>query len=201
MTLSDYLRKLTNPILSALGQSLHRLGVHPDAVTVLGLLITLGASVLLALGYFQAGGVVLLLGLPLDALDGALARARRDASGQVSSFGAVLDSTLDRYADGFIFIALGYYFAMQERFDLLLLSQLALLGSLLVSYVRARADGVAVNAPVGIFTRLERIIVILVMLLLPALLAWGLLLLAIGTHITVLQRLIYVSKQLNQDGN
>ena len=199
MTLTERVRELTRPLLDATGRALHQLGVHPDVITWLGLLITACASLLLSQGYLQAGGLLLLLGLPFDALDGAVARVRAAETGQTQRFGAVLDSTLDRYADGFIFIALGYYFAVQGHLDLLLLALIAMLGSLLVSYVRARADGVNVQATVGLFTRLERIIVILLILLIPALLAWGLLLLAIGTHLTALQRLYYVSKQLNQN--
>lgn len=183
-------------LLNPAGRFLHRLGVHPDSLTLLGLLVVAVAAVVIGLGHVQAGGLVLLLGLPLDALDGAVARA----SAQKSRFGAVLDSTLDRYADGFIFMGLSYYFAQHDRFEMLLLVQVALIGSLLVSYVRARGDGVDCAATVGWFTRVERSLVILVALLVPPLLGVGMLVLAVGTHITALQRLWFIRKDLHNRG-
>lgn len=204
-TLTDRVRTLANGILSKIGSSLHHLGVHPDWITTAGLLIVCVSGVFIAQGQFFTAGIILLLGLPLDALDGAVARAmnRQDA------FGAVLDSTLDRYADGVIFAALGYYFAVHDRFEMLLLSMAAMLGSFLVSYVRARADDskVAVTVKVGLFTRLERLIVILVALLVPDLVNYAplldvcLVILAIGTNITALHRLWYVYRALQQRQN
>lgn len=192
----DNLQSRARTLLNPVGRALHRMGVHPDAVTLLGLGVVALAAVVIGLGHLQAGGLILLLGLPLDALDGAVARARI----QNSRFGAVLDSTLDRYADGFIFMGLSYYFAQHDRFEMLLLAQVALVGSLLVSYVRARGDGVDCAATVGWFTRVERSLVILVALLVPPLLIAGLLVLAVGTHITALQRLWFIRKDLHNRG-
>lgn len=133
---------------------------------------------------------MLILGLPLDALDGAIARAmqRRD------NFGGLLDSTLDRYADGFIFAALGYYFASQNQLDNLVLALAALIGSYSVSYVRARAGEAGLSVKVGLFTRLERVAVLLPALLIPPLLVPGLWVLAIGTNFTGVQRVWFVYK-------
>ena len=167
--LTDRVRVVVDGIVTPIGNTLHRLGVHPDTVTVCGLLVVAAAAVLIALGRMQVAALVLLLGLPLDAIDGAVARAMQ----RTDKFGAVLDSTLDRYADGFIFGALSYYFAGQGRLTMLLLAQAALLGSLMVSYIRARAGGIRVDTRVGLFTRMERLAVIIVMLLLPFLLDWG----------------------------
>lgn len=183
-------------VLRPLGRWLHQLGVHPDAVTVCGLVLVVIAGIAIGAGQLPLGGLLLLVALPLDALDGAVARAR----GGHRPFGAVFDSVLDRYADGFIFVAFSYYFAVQDRFEMLLLSLAALLGSLVVSYVRARADGVGVQATIGLLTRLERTIIILVMLLAPVLLDVGLLVLAIGTNITAIQRLWYVYRTLKSRG-
>jgi CDP-diacylglycerol--glycerol-3-phosphate 3-phosphatidyltransferase len=191
-TLTDRVRGLMRGLLDPVAGGLHRLGVHPDAVTMAGLLLVFGAALLIGGGQIQMGGLLLLLALPLDAVDGALARTMQ-RSGQ---FGAVLDSSLDRYADGFIFASLSYYFAVHDRFDMLLLALAALLGSLLVSYVRARAEGIGVDIKIGLFTRLERTATILVMLLLPVLLEIGVLLLAIGTNFTALQRLWFVYRTL-----
>jgi CDP-diacylglycerol--glycerol-3-phosphate 3-phosphatidyltransferase len=196
MTLTDRVRALSKHILDPIGKTLHRLGVHPDAITFLGLLVVAVACTFIAQGQFALGGIILLAGLPLDAVDGAVARAMQ----RQGRFGAVLDSTLDRYADGFIFIALGYYFAQQDRFEWLLIALLAGVGTQAVSYVRARADGVNLNVTIGLFTRMERVAVILVMLLVPSLLEIGVLILAIGTNFTALQRLFFVYKMLDEQG-
>lgn len=190
---TDLARRLTRGILDPIGMALHRIGVHPDTVTVAGLLIVLLGGYLIAQGEFQLAAIVMLIGLPLDAIDGAVARAMQ----RQDSFGAVLDSTLDRYADAVIFASLGYYFAVQGRFGMMLLAMAALAGSFLVSYVRARAEGVGISIKEGLFTRLERLAIIIFVLLVPSLLDWGVLLLAVGTNFTSLQRLFYVYQKLH----
>lgn len=194
ITLTDRVRALSAGLLSRLGLMLHHAGIHPDTLTILGLIAVALAALFIAHGHFQAGAVILLIGLPLDALDGAVARAMKRAD----SFGAMLDSTLDRYADAFIFAGLGYHFAVQDRFDLLLLCFAALMGSVSVSYIRARAEGLGVSVRVGWFSRLERLVVVLVMLLIPNLLPLGLVILAVGTNLTSGQRLWVVYKALKQ---
>ena len=171
--------------------ALHRLGVSADAITIAGLLLTLLAALLIADGQLQQGGLLLLLSLPLDALDGAVARA----AARSDSFGGVLDSTLDRYADAALFAALGYYFAGLGQMDSLALALLALVGSYGVSYVRARAGEAGISLRDGLFTRLERVVVLLLALLIPALLLPGLWLLALGTNLTALQRLWLVYRR------
>lgn len=188
LTFTDQMRKLTANWLARIASVFHRAGIHPDYITVVGLVVVAIASVLIGMGEVQWGGVVLLLGLPLDALDGAVARAmqRRD------KFGGLLDSTLDRYADGLIFAALGYYFASQDQLDYLLLALAALMGSYTVSYVRARAGEAGLSVKVGLFTRLERVAILLPALLIPPLLIPGMWILAIGTNFTGLQRVWFV---------
>lgn len=203
-TLTDWLRRLTVGPLNRCGGALARLGVHPDWVTAAGLALVAVASLYLARGELLAGGLLLLVSLPLDALDGAVARAM----GRKGAFGMVLDSTLDRYADGLIFGALGYYFAAQGRPDMLALALAALVGSYLVSYVRARADDVKVGVAttVGLFTRMERVVVVLIMTIGSGLLEStlpleiGILVLALGTNITALQRLWHVYSTLKNRG-
>lgn len=195
-TLTQVMRQITRAVLDPLGAALHRLGVHPDTITILGLFVVALACVFIGAGHLQLGGLILLLGLPLDAVDGAVARAMK----REGRFGAVLDSTLDRYADGFIFAALGYYFAVQDRMDFFVLAMAGLLGSQLVSYVRARADGVGVHTEIGLFTRLERVSMILVMLLIPQIVEVGILILALGTNFTALQRLYHVYVTLKNRG-
>ena len=204
-TLTDRLRKLTDLPLARAGAFLARLGVHPDWITVAGLALIAVAACFLAAGQFLAAGLIFLLSAPLDALDGAVARAMN----RRGSFGMVLDSTCDRYADALIFGAFSYYFAVLARLDMVLLALAALVGSYLVSYIRARADDakVGVSATVGIFTRMERVIAALIMLFAAAALESdapleiGLLILALGTNITALQRLRYVQKSLKARGD
>lgn len=203
-TLTDRVRRLTTGPLNHCGGALARLGVHPDWVTVVGLALAALAALSLARGEMLAGGLILLISLPLDALDGAVARAM----GRAGAFGMVLDSTLDRYADGLIFGALGYYFAAQGRLDMLGLALASLVGSYLVSYVRARAEDakVGVSVTVGLFTRLERVVVVLVMTIGSGLLGStlpleiGALVLALGTNVTALQRLWHVYSTLKNRG-
>lgn len=196
-TLTDMARRIARHLLDPLAAALYRWGVHPDSITLAGLLIVAIAAFFIADGQFSLAAVLLVLGLPLDALDGAVARQMQ----RQGRFGAVLDSTLDRYADGFIFGALSYYFALHDHLLLMMLALAALLGSLLVSYVRARAEGVAVDVKIGLFTRLERLLVVLVMLFIPALMEIGLWVLALGTHGTAIQRLWYVRQALPESNN
>ena len=203
-TLTGRLRDLTQGPLNRIGRLLAGWGIHPDLITLSGLVVVAIAAALIAQGSFLAAGLLLLLGLPLDAVDGAVARALN----RRGSFGMVLDSTLDRYADGFIFAALGYYFARQGRFDMLALALLALVGSFMVSYIRARAEDakVGLRVTVGLFTRVERVMVILAMILAmglfgnPIALEIGLLTLAVGAHLTAWQRLLFVYHALKNRG-
>jgi CDP-diacylglycerol--glycerol-3-phosphate 3-phosphatidyltransferase len=157
-------------------------------ITVAGLVVVGIAAVVIGRGEFQWGGIILILGLPLDALDGAVARAM----GRQDKFGGILDSTLDRYADAFIFGGLSYYFAVHDQFDYMLLALAALTGSLVVSYVRARAGEAGLSVKVGLLDRFVRVIIIVAVLLVPPLLTLGLWILAVGTNFTALQRMWYV---------
>ena len=195
-TLTDRVRYHTRGLTSHLGAWLYRIGVHPDAITALGLVIVAVASVAIAQGHFVIGGLILLMGTPLDALDGAVARAM----GRKDKFGALLDSTLDRYADGFIFTGLAYYYSGQGNQNVMLLSLLVLLGSVQVSYVRARAEGLGLDCKVGLLTRMERVFIILAMLI-TGLVVPGLWILVVGTHLTVIQRVWYVYRTLKQQGD
>lgn len=204
-TLTDRLRNLTQAPLNRFAVLAARMGIHPDWITAFGLLMVAFAAFFIARGEFVAGGVMLLLSFPLDALDGAVARVM-ERSGV---FGMVLDSTLDRYADGFILAALSYYFAESGRMDMLAIALAALIGSYMVSYVRARADDarVGVRATIGWFSRMERVAVLLLMTLVAGLLSsdmpleLGLLILAIGTNLTALQRLRHVNTTLRDRGD
>lgn len=194
LTFTDRIRALTADLTRRLGSALHQAGIHPDTLTLIGLIAVIGASALIALGELALGGLLLLIALPLDALDGAVARAMRRSD----RFGELFDSTLDRYADAVIFASLGYYFAVEGRMDVLALAFAALIGSYGVSYVRARAQGIGVEVRIGWFSRMERLGIIIPLLFVPALLPWGLLVLAVGTNFTTLQRVWFVYKTLKE---
>lgn len=193
-TLSDRARALTANLTSAAGQTMVRLGIHPDIITIVGLIVVAIGGVCIAMGQLQLGGVILLISLPLDALDGATARAMK----RVGQFGAVLDSTLDRYADGLIFGGFVVYFAGSNDRTGMLLALASLVGSFVVSYVRARAGEAGLSVKIGLFSRFERVIVLLLALLVPPLLWVGLWVLAVGTNLTGLQRLWYVRRHLEE---
>lgn len=195
VTLTDRMRSITAGLTSRAGATVHGWGIHPDTITIAGLVVVAAAAVCIALGQIQLGGVLLLISLPLDALDGAVARAMQ----RTGRFGGVLDSTLDRYADGLIFGALAYYFAGRGEGLNLLLALASLMGSFVVSYVRARAGEADLSVKIGWFSRFERVITLLLLLLVPPLLVVGLWVLAIGTNVTGVQRLWYVYKHLDKE--
>ena len=192
-TLTDLVRHLTGGLTSAVGRWLHARGVHPDVITFVGLVIVAVAAYVAAQGEFFWAAIIIIAGAPLDAVDGAVARAM----GRTDKFGALWDSTLDRYADGFLLMGMAYYYSEQGNQTAVLLAMLALIGTQLVSYVRARAEGIDVDCKVGLFTRMERMFVILAMLLTGYVLA-GLWVLAIGTNFTVAQRVWHVYREIQR---
>ena len=195
VTLSDRMRKQFSGLTSSAGMAVYHLGIHPDTITIVGLMVVALGALCIAVGQIQLGGVLLLLSLPLDALDGAVARAMQ----RKDRFGSVLDSTLDRYADGLIFGALIYYFAGRGEQLNLILALASLMGSFVVSYVRARAGEADLSVKIGLFSRFERVVTLLLMLLIPPLLTLGLWILAIGTNLTGVQRLWYVYRHLDKE--
>ena len=130
------------------------LGLSPNAVSLLGLIVAGGSAYLLSTDRFWAGGVVLLASGLFDLLDGALARY----AGSTSRFGALLDSTLDRVSETVVLIGLLVYYLNTDSTGGALLCYLALAGSLMVSYLRARAEGLGIECTVGIMTRPERVV-------------------------------------------
>ncbi len=187
----EWVRRHTLHWAHTCGTVAHRMGLHPDVITVVGTLFVVAGGVAAGWGQFGWAAWLILIGSLLDALDGAVARVR----GLTHSFGAVLDSFLDRYADGFIFIGLSYHFARQNQLHFMLLAMAAMVGSYAVSYVRARAAApdVGISVRIGYFTRFERMAVLLIALWFSRwLLLPGLWVLAIGTHLTALQRLWFV---------
>ncbi|MBV9577988.1 MAG: CDP-alcohol phosphatidyltransferase family protein [Chloroflexi bacterium] len=173
---------------------LGRLGLTPNALTVIGAVLAGSVGILIAQGWFIASGVCLWLFSLADTLDGALARA----TNRVSVFGAFLDSVCDRCAEAAVFLGLVWWYQSTGNPRGVVLAYLALVGSLMVSYTRARAEGVGVQiADVGWFQRPERIIALGIGLLaaafVPIVLEIILALLAVLTAITVIQRVRHVA--------
>jgi CDP-diacylglycerol--glycerol-3-phosphate 3-phosphatidyltransferase len=189
-TLTDRLRGLFKGVLDGVGGFLTRLGVSPNAVTLTGLVGSTAGAVLLALGFIPLGGLVVLLSGATDAIDGTLARLQ----GKVTRFGAFLDSTSDRYADLFIFGALGLYYAAGGSPLGVGLSFAAAIGSVMVSYTKARAEALGFECKVGLLTRVERYLVICPLLILNLPL-WAAGIVAVLGNFTALQRVAHVHRQ------
>src|SRR5712671_1588771 len=180
-----WVRRHAEALMNALG----RLPVTPNQITVVGTLLTFVAAVLTAAGQLRWGGVVLAFAGTFDILDGALARS----TGRSYAYGAFLDSTLDRYSEGAMYLGLIAYFVSAggplQRW-LILATGAALAGSFLVSYVRARAQSLGFTCETGLFARPERVVVTVVGLIFGgAVLYVVVFLLAIVTNLTALQRI------------
>jgi CDP-diacylglycerol--glycerol-3-phosphate 3-phosphatidyltransferase len=183
-----------------MGRGLVRMGVSPDAVTLIGTAGVVAASVgLAARGHLVVATIVITLCCLLDVLDGAMARAR----GTSTRFGALLDSTMDRVADGALFGALVWWQATTGQRGIAVVTLVCLVGGQIVSYVKARAEGLGFTADVGIAERMERLILIGIGGLSTAFgtrwfldaVIW---LLAVLTVVTVAQRLLHVRAQENR---
>lgn len=164
---------------------LNRLGVRPNTVTIFGLIGTVGVAILIALGKMTWAGILLLIMGPVDAMDGALARLRNEAS----DWGAFVDSVTDRYSELLIFGGFLVYYLSEGNSTGILLAYLAAAGSVLVSYVKARADASKLNANVGMLTRVERYLVLIPGLIFNIPLI-ALLIIAIFANFTALQRIM-----------
>jgi len=169
-----------------------RTPITPNMLTLFGLVLNTAVAVLLGTGHLVAGGVMIIVAGMFDMLDGALAKI----SNKMSTFGAFLDSVVDRYSEAIILLGLLlYYYLYQSKAAVteIVLIYVILVGSMMISYARARAGALNIQNEVGLMARPERIILLAVGLLFQTvLLYWVLWLLAIGTQITALQRIIYV---------
>ncbi len=186
----------TRPLVSAL----IRAQVSPNAITAVGTAVVVASSCAFAAGWVRWGGALYLLSGVVDTLDGAVARARQ----QTTRFGAFFDSSLDRVGDGATFLGIGVYFLLAPegtvvwRVPAIILCMVAIIASLLVSYTRARAEGLGIECRVGLVQRAERIVGLGVptvlfgagpgALLLEAIVA----VLTLASAITVVQRFVYV---------
>ncbi|MCO6011402.1 CDP-alcohol phosphatidyltransferase family protein [Actinoallomurus purpureus] len=196
----NQLRPALSRVITPVGRALARTGLTPNAITLIGTFGVVGGALgFYPQGQFFWGTVVITVFVFFDMFDGAVARV----TGRTSRFGAFLDSNMDRISDAAIFSGLILRFARHDHQDMLIvgLALFCLVSGALVSYARARAEGIGVGATVGIAERGERLIVSLVAIGLdglgvPYVLVVGLWLLALASAITVVQRFVAVRRQL-----
>jgi len=181
------------------------LGVTPNTLTVLGLLLSILTAFVIAQGWLLAGGLLVLFAGIFDMFDGAMARARNAAT----TFGAFFDSTLDRYSESIILFGLLIYAlrepGLQDRFWpfgneqpwMISLIYITVVGSIMVSYAKARAEGLGLECKTGLLARPERV-VILAIGLLTGFVTWALLLLAIFSHVTAVERIVHIWRVTRQ---
>lgn len=192
--LEKYARWIVERPLKILAEKLYAANVTPNMVSIAGFILTILSAFIIGNGMFMVGAIVLAVASINDMLDGTLARMT-----QPSTFGAFLDSTLDRYAESITSFALIYYFIGQPGHETeLILVILMLVGSLMVSYTRARAEGLNVQCKAGLLQRPERVVLLITGLLFPAILVPILWLLAIMTNFTALQRIYEVYIRTSQ---
>jgi phosphatidylglycerophosphate synthase len=175
-----------------LGFIAKRIPFSPNVLSVIGFTITVTAAFVIP-HHLLLGGVFIMIGGMFDMLDGVVARA----TGKATTFGAFLDSVLDRYSDAFLFLSIAWYLAAHGDHTGSFLSIGTLVGAFLISYARARAEGLGESCHTGIMERPERIILLIVATLtgwlVPVL--WIMLVL---THVTVVQRIYYVWKIMHR---
>ncbi len=186
-------------ILDPLGRLFNRLGLMPNTMTILGLVGNAVGAILLSQGQMVAGGILILLMGPVDALDGTMARLR----GMAGHFGAFVDSVTDRYSELIIFAGLLYYYMLQGDHLTALLVYFAAAGSVLVSYIRSRGQSLGWDTKTGILTRMERYLVLGPALVLsfisPLVLQIAIVIIAVLANITAVQRIIDVRRQAVQN--
>lgn len=190
----DQIKASGRRMAESVARLLARTGAHPNHVTIAAMLLNAGVAVVIAMGHVQLGGVLILVVALIDTLDGALARVTQKST----TFGALLDSTLDRYSEGFILLGLLVHLGAGGNSLGVALCFVVLLGSLMVSYTRARAEGLGMKCEVGIAPRPERVAILSIGLIIDWTLP-ALAILAVLTHLTALQRILHVLKLSEND--
>lgn len=192
-SLTDWMRVRLRGVTEPAAEFFLRLGMTPNMMTMAGLALNAAGAILIGVGQMTAGGLLILIGGPFDGLDGAMARKL----GKPTKLGAFVDSVTDRWSEMLIFMGLLYYYLNSSASDAwlyCLLVFLATMGSVMVSYTKARAETLGFDCNVGILTRMERYLVMapLIALGLPWLALW---IVAILANITALQRAWHVRNQ------
>ncbi len=203
--ISRHIQQRVRQFVTSIMRPLAGLGVTPNTLTVLGLLLSILTAFVIAQGWLLAGGLLVLFAGIFDMFDGAMARARNAAT----TFGAFFDSTLDRYSESIILFGLLIYAlrepGLQDRFWpfgneqpwMISLIYITVVGSIMVSYAKARAEGLGLECKTGLLARPERV-VILAIGLLTGFVIWALLLLAIFSHVTAVERIVHIWRVTRQ---
>ncbi|MBA7664292.1 Phosphatidylinositol phosphate synthase [subsurface metagenome] len=193
--LSGVRKTVANRVTEPAVWLLARTSITPNAVTWFGFLLAIGAAALIITEHLVAAGILVLIAGFLDILDGALARR----TNQTTRFGAILDSTLDRFSEAVLLLGILVLYARDQSFAQILVVGAALVGSQLVSYIRARAEALGLECEAGLFTRTERVIVLALGLLLSQVVDYALLIalaiIVVFSFVTIVQRLIHVRRQ------
>jgi CDP-diacylglycerol--glycerol-3-phosphate 3-phosphatidyltransferase len=192
----SFLRKTFKGIIDPVAGALLKIGMTPNMVTYLGVIFSTAVAILIAFGKVELAGIVLLITAPTDVLDGSMARLK----GGDTLYGAFIDSVTDRFSELVILCGLLVYYLLKPDMMGVILAFVAAGGSVLVSYIKARAESLGYNAKMGLLTRVERVLI-----LIPCLIAGGIFpmialwILAVLTNFTALQRFFFVRKQMLAD--
>ncbi len=193
LTFTEQMRVIFKGVLEPIAGFFNRLGMMPNTMTILGLVGNAGGAALLSQGKMTYGGILILIMGLMDALDGTMARLR----GMDGNFGAFVDSVTDRYSELVIFAGLLYYYVQKSDALAVMVVFAAAAGSVLVSYIRSRAQSLSWEAKVGILTRMERYLVLAPSLIfnIPMIGIW---IIAVFANLTAIQRIIEVRRQAYQ---
>jgi CDP-diacylglycerol--glycerol-3-phosphate 3-phosphatidyltransferase len=188
----ERLQKIFLKIMSPLISFFTKWSISPNAISIAGLIITSFAAAAFTVGRIRLGGILVLLGGLCDTFDGSIARS----AGSATHFGAFVDSVIDRYCELVMFFGITAHFVWVEDYLTSIVAFVALCGSIMVSYCRARAESLGFEAKIGIMQRPERIVLLgfgaLIHIIAFKIAIWAI---AILANATALQRIRYTSKQ------
>ncbi len=227
-TLKEQLQKIAYKVLDPFIKLLIKLGVTPNMVTMFGFLLTLFSTVVLIYGaevgdrnnhkFIGYAGIIILIAGAMDMVDGRLARLNN----QARPYGALFDSVIDRYSELVMFFGFCYYTVTQDYLLTSIFCFISMIGSIMVSYTRARAEGLGVKASVGLMQRPERIVLVAVASIATSLISsqiggdykvevdwlhqplfetisifsWPIFFLAVSANVTALRRLFFAKKEM-----
>ncbi|OQX56459.1 MAG: hypothetical protein B5M53_01340 [Candidatus Cloacimonas sp. 4484_209] len=185
-------RVILNPLVSFFG----KLNIPPSSLTITGVFINCFVAYLFSYGFFRWAGFGLIFASIFDAIDGAVARK----TNKVTSFGGFLDSVMDRYSEFIVFLGIFIFYIRVENLFFVFVTFFAFFGSIMVSYARARAEGINISCKVGIFDRTMRITTMVIGALIGKFVfGYFLLIIAIFTQFTSFQRIFYVKNKIRNN--
>ena len=191
--MTDLIKEKGRFLITPIAKVMIKLGLNATALTVLGFAAAAIAGLLFSLGHIRSAALAVLVSGILDSADGTVARL----SGKVTRAGAFTDSAVDRYCEAVIFFGLSLHFLLVSAFSLVLLTFVAMSGAFMVSYMRARLEGLGKECRVGLLEREDRVIVLAAGGLVGAIgLEIALWVLAVFSHYTALQRVRYATRSL-----